>query len=414
MISKLCITTLLLFATSINVNANQGESPLIAIDNISGNYIIFLSEKSALDINYNNQGVDRRNIVKKITEQQVALIKALKVIDSNMIISSQTKLLENSIHLQVSHHGANLIQKNTNVIKIQEIPYNQRLNFNTAHQEKSLYRDHKEVTIAIVGNGVDYTHEQLGGSGQKLKYQQAKEIKEINWNSLKNTTVVGGMNFYSLEKNLQDINNNPIESNNNLNVNEGFYPSGTVQASMILEQAPYAKILAFKTIDWSWQQLYPALELVIDPNQDGILNDSPDIMLVNFYGNNSFEHKKINKLVSNHIDKISNLNIAIITSNNQTGSLLSNTSSYKAAISCNSIFQCLDTSKGIKGAVVGSGNKTKEVNFINGYLGAYVTGLIAQLKHDSPGITIKELKELLGSVSLVNNKTSEIAMLPND
>ena len=413
MIFKSSLITLL-FITAINVNANEGVSPSIFIDNISGNYIIFLSEKSALDSKYNAQGIDRRSIVKKITKQQEALIKALKAIDSKIIISSKSKLLENSIHLQVSHRVANIIKKNANVIKIQEVPYSQKFNFNLSRQEKSSYRDYKEVTIAVVGNGIDYTHIQLGGSGQKLKYQQAKEIKKLNWKNFTTTAIVGGMNFYSLEKNLQDINNNPIESNNDLNVNEGFYPSGTVQASLILEQAPNAKILAYKTIDWSWLQLYPALELVIDPNQDGILNDSPDIMLVNFYRNNSFEYKRMNELVNNHIDKISNLNIAILASNNQTGTLLSNTSSNKAATLSKSIFQCLHTSKSIKGAVVGSGNKTKNVNLINGYVAAYVTGLIAQLKHDTPEITIKELKTLLVSERLSTQKTSGTAVLSDD
>ncbi len=412
MILKSCITTLLLF-TVLNVNANERVSPFTVLDNISGNYIIFLSEPSALHSKYNEQGIDRRSIVKKVTKQQATLIKALKIIDNEIIISSQSKLLENSIHLQMSHRAANIIEKNTHVIKVKEVPYSQKLNFNSARQEKLSYRDHKEDTIAIVGNGVDYTHNQLGGSGKKSKYHQAKIIKKLNWKNVSNKTVVGGMNFYSLEKNPQDQNNNPLESYN-LNVNEGFYPSGTVQTSLILEQAPHAKILAFKTIDWSWQQLYPALELVIDPNQDGIVNDSPDIMLVNFYGNNSFEYQRINKLVSNHIDKISSLNIAITASNNQTGALFSNAAPAEITISySNVMLQRLFISKGIKAAVVGSGNETKNISLVNGYFAAYITGLIAKLKHDTPEVTIKELKASLGSKPLFNQSISEIALLPN-
>ncbi len=413
MILKSCISTLLLFIIAINANANEIESPSRILDNISGNYIIFLSERSALNSKYNEQGQDRRSIVKKVIIQQKALIKALKVIDSEIIISSKSKLLENSIHLQMSHRAANIIRKHTHVINVKEVPYSPKLNFNSARQEKPSYHDHKEATIAVVGNGVDYTHIQLGGSGQKLKYQQAKKRKNINWNNFSNKTVVGGMNFYSLEKNLHDINNNPIESNN-INVNEGFYPSGTVQTSLILKQAPNAKILAYKTIDWSWQQLYPALELVIDPNQDGILNDSPDIILVNFYGNNSFEYQRINELVSNHIDKISSLNIAIIASNNQTGALFSNAAPAKVTISYgNVMLQRLFISKGIKTAVMGSGKQTKNISLVNGYFAAYITGLIAQLKHDTPKITIKELRASLESKALFNESISEIALLPN-
>ena len=274
-------------------------------------------------------------------------------------------------------------KKKQHVIKVKEVHYSQKFNFNFARQEKLSYREHKKDTIAIVGNGVDYTHIKLGGSGQKAQYQQAKIIKELNWETFSNKTVVGGMNFYSLEQRLQGKSNNPLESHN-LNVYEGFYPSGTVQASLILEQVPNAKILAYKTIDWSWQQLYPALELVIDPNQDGLLNDSPDIMLVNYYGNNSFEYQRINKLVSNHIDKISSLNIAITASNNQTGALFSNAAPAEITTSySNVMLQRLFISKGIKAAVVGSGNETENISLVNGYFAAYITGLIAKLKHDT-------------------------------
>jgi len=408
MILRSCISTLLLFITALNVNANEGVSPSTVFDNISGNYIIFLSERSALNNKYNDQGIDRRSIVKKITKQQATLIKALKVIDSEIIISSQSKLLENSIHLQMSHRAANIIEKNTHVIKVKEVPYSQKLNFNFARQEKLSYRDHKKDTIAIVGNGVDYTHIKLGGSGQKAQYQQAKIIKQLNWETFSNKTVVGGMNFDSLEQS-----NNPLESHN-LNVYEGFYPSGTVQASLILEQVPNAKILAYKTIDWSWQQLYPALEVVIDPNQDGLLNDSPDIILVNFYGNNSFEYQRINKLVSNHIDKISSLNIAITASNNQTGALFSNAAPAEITTSySNVMLQRLFISKGIKAAVVGSGNETENISLVNGYFAAYITALIAKLKHDTPKVTMKELKTSLESKVLFNQSISEIALLPN-
>jgi len=408
MILRSCISTLLLFITALNVNANEGVSPSTVLDNISGNYIIFLSEESALNNKYNDQGIDRRSIVKKVTKQQATLIKALKVIDSEIIISSQSKLLENSIHLQMSHRAANIIEKNTHVIKVKEVPYSQKLNFNFARQEKLSYRDHKKDTIAIVGNGVDYTHIKLGGSGQKAQYQQAKIIKQLNWETFSNKTVVGGMNFDSLEQS-----NNPLESHN-LNVYEGFYPSGTVQASLILEQVPNAKILAYKTIDWSWQQLYPALEVVIDPNQDGLLNDSPDIILVNFYGNNSFEYQRINKLVSNHIDKISSLNIAITASNNQTGALFSNAAPAEITTSySNVMLQRLFISKGIKAAVVGSGNETENISLVNGYFAAYITGLIAKLKHDIPKVTIKELKASLESKPLFKQSISEIALLPN-
>jgi len=414
MIIRSCITTLLFFITAVNVNANEKESSLVVTDNICGNYILFLSEPSALDSKYNNEGIDRRSIIKKITKQQVALISALKAIDNDVIISSQSKLLDNSIHLQMSHRAAALIEKNTNVINIQEVPYSQKLSFNFTHQKLPAYREHKKNTIAIVGNGVDYTHLQLGGSGQKFKYQQAAKEENTSGEGFPNKIIIGGMNFYSLERNLRDTNNTPIERYN-LNVKEGFYPSGTVQTSLILQQVPNAKILAYKTIDWSWQQVYPALELVIDPNQDGILNDTPATMLVNFSANNSFEYQSHNELVSNHIDKASSLNIAIIASNNQTGSIFSNAIPAEFIRSyTNVMFQRLFIADAIKAAVMGSGNETEKINHVNGYFAAYITGLIAKLKHDTPKVTIKELRASLELKPVLSESISEVALLPYD
>lgn len=86
---------------------------------------------------------------------------------------------------------------------------------------------------------------------------------------------------------------NPIENKDDplIHMENSLYPSGTAQAALILEQAPDAKILAYKTIDWDSNFLFPALDFIVDPNQDGDMSDRPDIMLINSFYSGGFYQK---------------------------------------------------------------------------------------------------------------------------
>ncbi len=393
-----CATALFLFNIALAVNASEIANTSMIIDDSSGNYIVYLSERSALDSKYNVQGVDRRSALKIITKQQDDLINKLQSIYSKISINSKSKLIENSLHIRLPHRFVKTIQQNSSVISIEEVPYDKTLDLTSTHQKRPefLYIPKQGATVAIVGNGVDYTHSQLGGSGKPSVYQQVINTNKISKQYFPTEKIIGGMTFPLVSNGHKNINYNPIENSNNLNVTEGFYPSGTVQASLILEQAPKAKIIVYKTSDLTWKQLYPSIDLIIDPNQDGILDDGPNVLLVNYFDNVDYEHKNNNALINKHFTNISNAGIAIVAPNNQTGELLSNIASEKMMISnVDFITHRLSTNISITGAIIGSGNETKEMELINGYNAAYYAGFIAKLKNMDTKFSLKNIKKFM-------------------
>lgn len=286
---KTSLTVLIFFIMTDNVSAAEGVSEVI--DKTSGNYIVFLSEKSALDTAYNSQGVDRQVAIAKITTQQNAFMAVINRLDENIIVQSKTKLVENSIHLHLPHRIISNIKNNKNVVKVIEVF--QKPALSSHYLQPSRFQDQSDksddITVAVIGNGVNYT-------GQNVT----------------NSAVIGGINFSFRQTNSQSSQNILTEDTSDINVIEGLHPSGTLQAALILEQAPNAKILAYKIEDWNWAQFYPFIDLILDPNQDGILIDTPSVLLINSYGNSNFRQREHDRLIVEHISKISNLGKSVV------------------------------------------------------------------------------------------------------
>ncbi len=121
----------------------------------------------------------------------------------------------------------------------------------------------KNVTIAIIDTGVDYTHLDLGGCfGTGCK-------------------VFDGYNFViSFDKKIKYNKKDPIDDNGH-----GTHVAGIAAGSGqggLKGIAPDAKILAYKVLDSSgsgmgnW--LLAAIERAVDPNQDGDFSDKVDII----------------------------------------------------------------------------------------------------------------------------------------
>ncbi len=98
----------------------------------------------------------------------------------------------------------------------------------------------------------------LGGNGKPDNYAQAWENCLNAWDGFPTATVIGGFDFVS-EHGSQDY--NPIECNEDIidNVDGSFCETGVgaAVASMILEQAPQAKLYSYKTVGHtSWGRVY--------------------------------------------------------------------------------------------------------------------------------------------------------------
>lgn len=264
---------------------------------LKGIYILQLSEKSALDQSYAALGDKRTAVVSKIDAQQNRVIAAIKSLDGEAVIVQKVRLVDNALHVQMTHATADALKANNDIASIVETTTQPNL---TQDNEFKPYpflkiRDPGDnVTVAIIGNGVDYTHKDLGGVGTPEAYAQAWKNNHNAWDGFPTDTVIGGLDFSANYEWYHTVDYNPIENQHDEIATDHtyHYPSGTAEAALILKQAPNAKILAYKTLDYDWDYFYAALDVVVDPNQDGDFSDRPDIVLINAFGGGAFYQSK--------------------------------------------------------------------------------------------------------------------------
>lgn len=281
-----------------SANVQSDALPSFARTNeLKGIYILQLSEKSALDQSYAVLGDKRAAVVAKVTAQQNRVITALKALDNEAVIVQKVRLVDNALHVQMTHAAADTLKDNNDIISIVETTAQPNLTQNDEFKPYPFLKikdPGDSVTVAIVGNGVDYTHKDLGGTGTPEAYEQAWKNNRNAWDGFPTDTVIGGLDFSANYEWYHTVDYNPIENKDDELANDHnfHYPSGTAQAALILKQAPNAKILAYKTLDFDWNYFYSTLDVVVDPNQDGDFSDRPDIVLVNSYGFGSFYQQK--------------------------------------------------------------------------------------------------------------------------
>jgi hypothetical protein len=145
------------------------------------------------------------------------------------------------------------------------------------------------IKVAIIGTGVDYTHQSLGGEGTLEAYEYAIENASNAHVGFPTGTVVEGFDLVS-EQGL-GMDPNPIDfAIEHESYNTG---QGTRIASVIHELAPGVTFSAYKTSaiyhndlgelmikGETSESFITAMELAIDPNQDGSFTDRADIIVL--------------------------------------------------------------------------------------------------------------------------------------
>ncbi len=264
------------------------KSPFVISKENTGVYLITLSEKSALDASYAQLGNNRSSVVTKIEAQQKSLLKTIRSLDASAVLTRKARLTENALYAQITHEAATQLTNNTHVINIELLSEEPRYS-STDEFKKFPFLNIKDagdsVTVAIIGNGIDYTHKSLGGNGD---YASAWANRSNAWDGFPTDTVIGGLDFSADGEGYHSIDYNPIEDAADINAIAGDIPSGTAVAAQILAHAPDAKILSYKTYDWASKYFFPVLDVIIDPNQDGDISDRPDVIVMNAYGNGAF------------------------------------------------------------------------------------------------------------------------------
>ncbi|MEW6999324.1 S8 family serine peptidase [Colwelliaceae bacterium BS250] len=446
-------------APKLNTGFDQGNSnkdTLIKTDTRAsfaiseethGVYIIRLTEKSALDKSYAKLGNDRTSALTKIDAQQTALIQLIKSIDSSAIVLQKVRMVDNTLHVQLTHEAASILEADA-LKETSLVASVLKTNAEANNTEENSYKPYPHlvvkdagdsITVAIIGNGVDYTHAALGGTGTSEAYDQAWKNRSNAWDGFPTDTVIGGMDFAAGMEGYHIDDYNPIEDQNNasaLNF-DAHYPSGTAQAALILEQAPDAKILSYKTLDWSWQYFYPALDFIVDPNQDGDISDRPDIMLVNSYGSGGFYQSKGTGLshttfVVDHMRRLAGLGSLVVvpagTTYWETMFNISGRGVTPEALTVGSVRidgdditlssftpagpsrgddvlkpDVVAPAEGMEGAIAGTGNEKGELAATAAYAAAYTAGVAARGWAAQPNLSALEVKALVTNTAVSDN-----------
>lgn len=305
-----------------NNSDNQNITFSASVENAdalaTASYVIQLTKQAK--INNTLIGKQQHSELDTINNQQNELITEIKQLEPAAKILQRTRLISNSLYVSMTSETMHAIKQNSNVQNIVKIDdallsskaYPTSAKTLTSAKQDSAYVNNEEsddeyippvfhnlkvkpangnVTVAIIGSGVDYTHGMLGGEGTQEAFYDAFSNVSNAWSGFPTDTVIGGFDF-SGEGTAYDY--NPIEYPVSF---EDPYRSfmrydagrGTMAASMILQSTPNAKIYSYKVYGATMSGLVrsersynvnSALEMAIDPNQDGDLSDRPDILLI--------------------------------------------------------------------------------------------------------------------------------------
>ncbi|WOH38613.1 hypothetical protein RI844_05180 [Thalassotalea fonticola] len=255
-------------------------------------YRILLQQPGAIDTSYAKNGVNRQEAISQVSLQQQQLVADITALEPTAYITDRIRLIGNMLHVVMPKASVDKLADHKHIHSI--IATGRKIAANSEMQAKGLQakvenpypllkvNDAKGApVVAIIGSGVDYTHKSLGGNGD---YGQAYDNIVNSWEGFPNDVVIGGFDFTS-ESGVYDY--NPLEYPSDFSTYVGG--TGTMAASLIKQAAPDAKILAYKVegiafagyhIAQRREAILSALEMSIDPNMDGDLSDSADVVIL--------------------------------------------------------------------------------------------------------------------------------------
>ncbi len=423
--------------TSTQEKSSDNKSPFVISAENTGVYLIRLTETSALDASYAKVGDNRSAIVAKIDVQQEAMINAIRSLDGSAVLTRKARLTENALYMQISHDTAEQLANNEHVLSVELL--SEQPNYTADDEFKAFpFLKIKDVgdaiTVAIVGNGIDYTHQTLGGNGD---YASAWANRSNAWDGFPTDTIIGGLDFSASGEGFHSIDYNPIEDANDTNVTAGAIPSGTAVAAQILAQAPDAKILSYKTYDWASAYFFPVLDVIIDPNQDGDISDRPDVIVLNSYGNGAFyvEDDTNGSSPTREINLVRRLSAAgslVVVGAGQTyfnsyfnlawrGAVPEALTVGSVAINGDDITlseftpagpvrgthllkpEVVAPAENIVGPIAGTGDAQGEFMANSTYAAAYAAGTVAKILANYPQLSPLEAKALLANTAIADN-----------
>ncbi len=185
--------------------------------------------------------------------------------------------------------------------------------------------DGSGVVIAVIDTGVDYTHANLGGSGDPFDYA-SNDKNIIEPGTFPTAKVIGGYDFAGANYDAGDPlavavpDPDPLDGNGHGSHVSGIAAGLGVSGQIGQGVAPGASIMALKVfgdVGGSTSLVSDAIEYALDPNGDGDISDHVDV--INMSLGSSYGSPDDPSAVSAH--NAANLGIVVIASAGNSGDI---------------------------------------------------------------------------------------------
>ncbi|MBL7543484.1 MAG: S8 family serine peptidase [Bdellovibrionaceae bacterium] len=248
-----------------------------------------------------------QDLLKAITAEQDAFIKALKAFNSDIVVLMRYKYIVNGLAIIVSAEQYSqitgmsskaaieaaqsfarpmLAETDADVKGVNLTQNNSALFIGTKYaQDKNIKG--QGIRVGVIDTGIDYTHAMLGGHGDEAEYKAIDPNKSSSL--FPNQKVVGGYDFVgtdygsgSVESRIPKPDSNPLDEQGH-----GTHVAGTVAGigDGVYSYdgiAPEAQLYALKVFGaqggTSDEVVIAALEYSADPNGDGNIDDRLDVV----------------------------------------------------------------------------------------------------------------------------------------
>lgn len=273
-------------------------------------YFVRLKQPSVLTSKYLSISDNEQESLELVKQSQEQLLNFLSAHDPAVKVLNRIKLVDNILSVDLDINVAGKLKENElvasfkvihgAVVNIEEMARTEKLGAKLPDEISGSDSDYAfmEVNdagdnpvVALIGSGVDYTHQKLGGEGTWTNFVEAYSNNSSKWSGFPNNVVISGFDFTGGP---EEYDYNPLEfhvdtidaTDKKTKYTAGI---GTMVASLILDGAPNAKFLSYKTTGVIFQAyvtrenteaFFSALELAMDPNVDGNMDDAADIVVI--------------------------------------------------------------------------------------------------------------------------------------
>lgn len=282
-----------LFDLHVTTPLSAQQSPIQPIDRRRLRVIVRLREPSVGDYlrlqATAGTATAQRLQAQRVAEQQSSLLQVALQLDQQTRLLGQVQKALNAIMLETDRATLSQLAANPDVLSIHSI-----INYTLALSETVPYvgaravqqagYDGSGVRVAVIDSGVDYTHVNLGGSGNTEDYTN-NDPTRLEEGSFPTAKVVGGIDFVgsawsgTAPNHIEQPDADPLDDGPNAG-------HGTHVADIIggrFGVAPGVQIYAVKVCSsvaavCSGVALLQAMDYVLDPNADGDISDAMQVV----------------------------------------------------------------------------------------------------------------------------------------